>query len=162
MFGTRAYLQAPLTFDKKSVNEILWAMDAGMAGNSTAIGDAMGLALKTLKDTPNPENKVIILLTDGENNDGSLSLAQATKLARDEGIKVYTIGVGSPENMVSSIFGIRLGAKNDLDEKGLQELAQATAAVTSVPMILKRCKQIYNTIDKLEPTEHAEQYCERS
>ncbi len=158
LFGTRAYLQAPLTFDKKSVNEILWAMDAGMAGNSTAIGDAMGLALKTLKDTPNPENKVIILLTDGENNDGSLSLAQATKLARDEGIKVYTIGVGSPENMVSSIFGIRLGAKNDLDEKGLQELAQATRGSYFRADDTKALQQIYNTIDKLEPTEHAEQY----
>ena len=158
LFGTRAYLQAPLTFDKKSVGEILWSMDAGMAGNSTAIGDAMGLALKTLKDAPNPENKIIILLTDGENNDGSLSLAQVTKLAQDEGIKTYTIGVGSPENMVSSFFGIRLGNQNELDEKGLQELAQATKGTYFRADDTSALQKNYNTIDKMEPTEHDERY----
>ncbi len=94
LFGTRAYLQAPLTYDKASLNDILWSMQAGMAGDSTSIGDALALALKNLKDQTG--DKVIILLTDGENNDGSLSLAQAIKLAKDEGIKTYTIGVGSP------------------------------------------------------------------
>ena len=89
LFGTRAYLQAPITYDKKSVEEILKTMDAGMAGDSTAIGDALGLALKTLKDSPNKDKKVIILLTDGENNDGALTLPQAINLAREEGVKVY-------------------------------------------------------------------------
>ena len=62
LFGTRAYLQAPITYDKKSVGEILWNTDAGMAGDSTSIGDALGLALKTLKDDKEKEKKIIILL----------------------------------------------------------------------------------------------------
>ena len=158
LFGTRAYLQAPLTFDKKSVGEVLWAMDAGMAGNSTAIGDAVGLALKTLKDAPNPENKVIILLTDGENNDGSLTLGQATKLAYDEGIKIYTIGMGSPENYVSSLFGIPLGMKSDLDEEGLKQLANATKGTYFRANDTETLEKIYATIDKLEPSKHDERY----
>ena len=89
LFGTRAYMQSPLTYDKASLVDILYTMQAGMAGDSTSIGDALALALKNLRQLPKDEEKAIILLTDGENNDGSLSLAQAIKLAADENIKVY-------------------------------------------------------------------------
>lgn len=146
LFGTRAYLQSPLTFDKKSVEEILWSMDAGMAGDSTSIGDALGLALKTLKDAPKGDNKVIILLTDGENNDGSLSMPQAVKLASEEGIKTYTIGVGSK----NSFLGLFLGAVPGVDEKGLKALAQATAGQYFRAEDTSTLQQIYNYIDKLE------------
>ena len=146
LFGTRAYLQSPLTFDKKSVEEILWSMDAGMAGDSTSIGDALGLALKTLKDAPKGDNKVIILLTDGENNDGSLSMPQAVKLASEEGIKTYTIGVGSK----NSFLGLFLGAMPGVDEKGLKALAQATAGQYFRAEDTSTLQQIYNYIDKLE------------
>ena len=146
LFGTRAYLQSPLTFDKKSVEEILWSMDAGMAGDSTSIGDALGLALKTLKDAPKGDNKVIILLTDGENNDGSLSMPQAVKLAAEEGIKTYTIGVGSK----NSFLGLFLGATPRVDEKGLKALAQATAGQYFRAEDTSTLQQIYNYIDKLE------------
>ena len=146
LFGTRAYLQSPLTFDKKSVEEILWSMDAGMAGDSTSIGDALGLALKTLKDAPKGDNKVIILLTDGENNDGSLSMPQAVKLAAEEGIKTYTIGVGSK----NSFLGLFLGATPGVDEKGLKALAQATAGQYFRAESTSTLQQIYNYIDKLE------------
>lgn len=159
LFGTRSYLQSPLTFDKKSVGDILWSMDAGMAGNSTAIGDALGLALKTLKDTPNPDNKIIILLTDGENNDGSLSLAQAVKLAADEKIKVYTIGVGSPRNFFGSFMGLALGGNTaGLDEQGLKDLAAATRGTYFKAEDTAALQKIYNTINQLEPSNHDERY----
>ena len=108
LFGTQAYLQAPLTYDKQSVKEILWNADAGMAGNSTSIGDAVGVALKNLAESEGkPENKVIILLTDGENNDGSLSLPQAIALAKEDGVKLYTIGAGSEsESFFGGLFSI--------------------------------------------------------
>lgn len=155
LFGTRAYLQAPLTFDHQSVNKILWEMDAGMAGNSTAIGDALGLALKNLKDVPNPDNKVIILLTDGENNDGSMSLAQAVKLARDAGIKAYTIGVGSPNNFFASFMGMKMsGFQQGLDEKGLKELADATKGAYFKAEDTAGLLKIYQTIDSLEPSQN--------
>ena len=157
LFGTNAYLQAPLTYDRKSVGEILLATDAGMAGQSTAIGDALGLALKTLKDTPNPERKIIILLTDGENNDGSLSLPQAIKLAQDEGVKIYTIGVGAEQAFRASFFSIQLGGGSPLDEKSLQEIAKATQGRYFRAKDTSSLEKIYDAIDKLEPTSNENQ-----
>ena len=152
LFGTRAYLQAPITYDKKSVGEILWNTDAGMAGDSTSIGDALGLALKTLKDDKEKDKKAIILLTDGENNDGSLSMAEAINLASEEEIKVYTIGVGAPQAFFSSFLGIKVGSSG-LDEKSLKKLASVTKgnyfrAETTADLV-----KIYQTIDKLEARE---------
>ena len=152
LFGTNAYLQAPLTYDRQSVGEILVATDAGMAGQSTAIGDALGLALKTLKDTPNPEKKIVILLTDGENNDGSLSLAQAIKLAQDEGVKIYTIGVGAEQAFRASFFGIQIGGGSPLDEKSLKEIAAATEGRYFRAKDTDSLGKIYDAIDALEPT----------
>ncbi|MCM1323143.1 MAG: VWA domain-containing protein [Acetobacter sp.] len=148
LFGTRAYLQSPLTFDKQAVQNILYNADAGMAGNSTSIGDALGLALKNLKDETNKENKVIILLSDGENNDGSLSMAQAISLAEKEKIKIYTIGVGSEANFFGSLFSLQ---NNELDEKSLKELAEKTQGNYFRATDLNSLANIYQKIDALEP-----------
>ena len=158
LFGTRAYLQAPLTYDKASVKDILWNLDAGMAGNSTSIGDALGLALKNLKSEKN--DKVIILLTDGENNDGSLSMQDAISLAEDENIKIYTIGVGNESAFIDSIFGIQFGiARNSaLDEKSLKELAQKNKGRYFRAKDTQSLQKIYNEIDKLEPSLNQEQF----
>ena len=158
LFGTRSYLQAPLTYDQKSVLEILWAMDAGMAGDSTAIGDALGLALKTLKDLPSKDSKVIILLTDGENNDGSLSMPQAIKLAAAEKIKIYTIGVGSERGFFGSFMGLPLGGQSGLDEESLQKIADETQGRYFQAEDTGSLLQIYNTIDKLETNSRDERY----
>lgn len=158
LFGTRAYLQAPLTFDRNSVQEILWSMQAGMAGNSTSIGDALALAIKTLKESnENLNNKVIILLTDGENNDGSLSMPQAISLAKNEGIKVYTIGVGSDK--LASLAGVFFGnVVSDLDEKSLQILANETKGQYFRATGLKSLVDIYKAIDILEPEDTKQSY----
>ena len=154
LFGTNAYLQAPLTYDRKAVIEILWQTDAGMAGQSTAIGDALGLALKTLKDTPNPERKIVILLTDGENNDGSVSLPQAIKLARDEGVKIYTIGVGSDRAFSASFLGISIGGgAPGLDEESLKEIAAETKGRYFRAKDTASLEKIYEAIDALEPSQ---------
>lgn len=148
LFGTLAYLQSPLTFDKQAVKEILLNTDAGMAGNSTSIGDALGTALKNLQSEENKDNKVIILLTDGENNDGSLSMAEAIDLAEKEGIKVYTIGVGGGENFISSLFSLR---NNEFDETSLKELAKRTRGNYFQAKDLNTLAQVYQRIDDLEP-----------
>lgn len=159
LFGTRAYLQAPITYDKRSIQEILWNMDAGMAGDSTSIGDAVGLALKTLKDSNNKDEKVVILLTDGENNDGSLSMSEAINLAKNEKVKIYTIGVGAESSFVQSFFGMRIGVANqELDEASLKQLAQETKGNYFRAKDTQSLQKIYNIIDKLEPTENNEQY----
>lgn len=151
LFGTRAYLQSPLTFDRQTVKNILLNTDAGMAGNTTSIGDALGLALKNLKDEKNKDNKLIILLTDGENNDGSLSMAQAISLAEKEGIKIYTIGVGAEALFFGSLFNLQ---SNELDEKGLKELAQKTKGNYFRATDLNSLAEIYQKIDLLEPQDN--------
>lgn len=161
LFGTRAYLQAPITYDKKSVEEILWTMDAGMAGNSTAIGDALGLSLKSLKDAPNPDKKIIILLTDGENNDGSLTLPQAMNLAQKEGVKVYTIGVGNDRYM-ETVFGIKLGGNNGLDEESLKQIAEATKGTYFRAKNTESLQKIYNIIDKMEPNSNEDKFIQET
>ena len=149
LFGTRAYLQVPLTFDKESVTDVLSTMQAGMAGQSTAIGDALALALKTLKNTKSDkENQVIILLTDGENNDGEISVPEAINLAKNEGIKIYTIGIGSPQmSLAKAFFNIQ---NSGLDEQTLKTLADETKGRYFKVTTLKELVNVYKKIDLLE------------
>lgn len=158
LFGTRAYLQSPITFDRQSVRSILQSMDAGMAGNSTSIGDALGLALKNIRESGKSDDKIIILLTDGENNDGSLSMAQAINLAANEKVKVYTIGVGAEDAFTASLFGIRLSASNGIDEAGLKQLAAATEGTYFRAADTNGLQKIYDEIDRLEPSINEDQF----
>ena len=154
LFGTRAYLQAPLTFDKSSVKNILWSMQAGMAGDSTSIGDALALALKNLRLADDKQEKVIILLTDGESNDGSISVNQAIKMAADEKIKTYTIGVGSANNFFKMLS---LSAPG-VDEQALNALAQMTQGQYFRAENTSDLQKIYRLIDQLEPSQKDERY----
>ncbi len=157
LFGTRAYLQAPLTFDKVAIVDILSLMKAGMAGQSTAIGDALGLGLKTLKEAKtNKNNQVIILLTDGENNDGSMSLPEAIHLSKTQDVKIYTIGVGSPAfSIASAFFGVQ---NSNLDEKSLKELASQTKGQYFKVTSLNQLIAVYKKIDALEEQNFDQNY----
>ncbi|MFI3241475.1 MAG: VWA domain-containing protein [Alphaproteobacteria bacterium] len=149
LFATRAYLQSPITYDTKSVIDILSKTEAGMAGESTAIGDALGLGLKYLKDEPDKDKKVMILLTDGESNDGFISVAQATQMAQEEGVKIYTIGVGNQENFMNSIFG-----SQGFDEKSLKQIADLTKGRYFKASSANELARAYQEIDKLEPIDN--------
>ena len=153
LFGTRAYVQAPLTFDKASIRQILYTMQAGMAGQSTSIGDALALALKHLTLSDDKNEKVIILLTDGESNDGSMSLGQAINMAAKEGIKTYTIGVGSPH-----VFFKMLSLSSGIDEQGLKLLAEATKGQYFKAESTSDLQKVYQMIDRLEPSSREEKY----
>lgn len=155
LFGTRAYLQSPLTYDKVSVLDILSSMQAGMAGDSTSIGDALALALKNMRQSDNKNSQVIILLTDGENNDGSLSLAQAIKLAQDEDIKVYTIGVGSPDLFFKMLS---FAGMSGLDESELKALAEVTKGEYFRATNTADLQKVYDLIDQLEAANEEENY----
>ena len=162
LFGTRAYMQVPLTFDKAALKETLFSVDAGMAGNSTSIGDAIGIALKYLAAEENKlQNKVIVLLTDGENNDGSLSFPQALKLAAEEKIKFYTIGVGSDtESFFGGLFS--LPKDSDLDESGLQQLAQLTKGNYYRARDVDSLYKIYGEINRLEAQDKEGRYVQET
>lgn len=154
LFGTRAYQQVPLTYDKQSLKEVLYSVDAGMAGNSTSIGDAVAVALKNLalEDTK-LDNKLIILLTDGMNNDGTMSFPEAVKLAEEEKVKIYTIGVDSgSEPFFGGLFTIQ--TNSGIDERALKYLAEITQGRYFRATDVVSLSKIYDEINKLEAQEH--------
>jgi Ca-activated chloride channel family protein len=162
LFGTNAYLQAPLTFDLDSVNRLLTEAPVGIAGGKTAIGNAIGLAVKRLRRRPEGD-RVLILLTDGANNVGEVSPIKAAGLARQEGIRIHTIGVGADEMRMPSLFGVFgsrvINPSAELDEETLQTIADTTGGRYFRAQNTQRLAEIYGIIDALEPIEQdAETY----
>lgn len=150
LFGSQAYLQTPLTFDRQNVLLRLSDASVGLAGKTTSIGDALGLAVKRLQDVP-PASRVIILLTDGANNSGILAPMKAAELARDDGIKVYTIGLGAdsdPRAMNNALFDLNAGM--ELDEDTLRAIANMTGARYFRATDMASLQSIYGTINRLE------------
>ena len=161
LFGSQAYLQTPLTLDRATVELLLMESQIGIAGPKTAIGDAIGLALKRLQDKPN-ESKVMILLTDGANTAGEIQPLQAAELAAQKGLKIYTIGVGAEEMSLPGIFGSNFGARRinpsaDLDEGTLTKIAELTGGQYFRAKSTESLRHIYELIDELEPIDADEQ-----
>lgn len=151
LFSDRAYLQAPLTFDRRAVSTLLNEAQVGLTGQQTAIGDAIGVAIKRLKDRP-AKSRVLVLLTDGANNTGILDPMQAAKLAKEYGIRVYTIGVGGGTRVVRTPFGSqRVNPSQDLDEATLKKIAETTGGRYFRARDIKGLASVYAEIDKLEP-----------
>jgi Ca-activated chloride channel homolog len=158
LFGSKAYIQTPLTFDRKTVLNMLDDATVGLAGQTTSIGDAIGLAIKRL-DKVAANSRVLILLTDGANNSGVLGPIQAAKIAKSDGIKIYTIGIGAREMMVRGFFGTKaLNPSTDLDEDTLKEIAKITKGRYFRATDTAQLAQIYQTIDKLEPVKADKSY----
>ncbi len=153
LFGRQAYIQAPLTFDRKTVKTLLFESAIGLAGKETAIGNAIGLAVKRLRDG-NTESRVLVLLTDGANTAGEIEPVKAAELAADEGLKIYTIGIGADEMIIRSFFGSRrVNPSADLDEKTLQGIAETTGGRYFRARDTTELEKIYRAIDQLEPVE---------
>ena len=153
LFGSQAYLQAPLTFDLRTIQTLLDEAEIGLAGKKTAIGDAIGLTIKRLQNNPE-QSRVVILLTDGANTDGEVEPLKAAQLAQQSGVKIYTIGLGSDVMEVPSFFGSRqINPSRDLDESSLKEIANITGGQYFRARDTRELKQIYALIQELEPTE---------
>jgi len=153
LFGSRAYLQTPLTFDTETTAVLLDESEIGLAGRETAIGDAIGLAVKRLRDDAASE-RVLILLTDGANTSGEVQPMQATEFAAREGMKIYTVGVGADEMMVQDFFGSRLvNPSADLDEETLKAIAARTGGAYFRARDAEALARIYEQLDELEPVE---------
>lgn len=191
LFSNRAYLQAPLTFDRQAVSQLLTQAEVGLTGRKTAIGDAIAIAVKRLQETPqntsqaggnvsnnisndvnknvsnnvnSDENKaiskvssdkdsrVLILLTDGASNAGSIQPMEAAKIASQLGIRIYTIGVGSGQMVINTPFGQQLmNMPQDLDEGTLKKIADMSNGRYFRAADTQSLEAIYQAIDMLEP-----------
>ena len=150
LFGTRPYVQAPLTFDRETVATLLSEAPLGIAGGRTAIGDAIGLAVKHLLDRP-AESRVLVLLTDGASNTGELTPKRAAEIAADAGIRVHTIGFAGAG---TDFFGrLRSLSSSELDEQSLREVAETTGGQYFRAAAGDELQRVYAQIDQLEPTE---------
>ncbi len=150
VFGSYADIQSPLTPDTNAIKELLDDLRPGMAEGSTAIGDGLALAVKQLRESDSPD-KVIILLSDGENNSGNVTPEQATQVAAQSGIKVYTIGFGSDGR--NSLFG-RLGfGSSGIDEATLKDIAEKTNGQYFRATSTQDLIDVFKLIEQLEPSE---------
>ena len=154
LFGEKAYLQTPLTFDRKTMQTLLNEAQIGFAGsNGTAIGDAVGLAVKRLQDRPE-NHRVVILLTDGSNNAGELDPMEAADLARRAKVKIYTVGIGAESQQSWGLFGSQVtNPSADLDESALQGIADATGGQFFRARDPEELAAIYRELNRLEPLE---------
>ncbi len=157
LFGTEPYIQAPLTFDRSTVKSLLAETQLGFAGKKTSIGDAIGLAVKHLKERP-AKSRVLVLLTDGSNTAGNVEPLQAARLAAQTEVRIHTIGVGADEMTVRTFFGNRrVNPSADLDEKTLQEIARMTGGQYFRAKNPEELEKIYQLIDQLEPLPQEEE-----
>jgi len=153
LFGTEPYVQAPLTFDLETVRTLMREAGLGMAGRATAIGDAIGLATKRLRNRPE-DQRVMILLTDGANTAGEITPDKATEIAAAAGVRIYTIGIGAESMVQRGLLGSRrVNPSRDLDESLLTRMAQQTGGEYFRARSLPELELIYQSIDQLEPIE---------
>lgn len=136
LFGSFAYSASPVTYDLVALKEILRMSDVGIAGESTAIGEGIDQALRSLK-FGHAKKKVIVLMTDGYQNAGSVSIADAVKRAKKEGVTIYTIGIGKP---------------GQYDKKLLDKIAAETGGKSFSARNSEDLASVFEAISKLEPS----------
>ena len=157
LFGDDAYMQTPMTFDRKTVRQMLDEAVLGLVGKKTAIGDAIALAAKRF-DEKNESNRVLLLLTDGQNTAGKIKPEQALELAIDKDITIYSIGIGADVMIQRSLFGTRrVNPSSELDEKTLTEMANKTGGKYFRARDSRSMSEIYQLLDNLEPVEQEQQ-----
>jgi Ca-activated chloride channel family protein len=145
LFGDQAYLQAPLTFDRQTIKKLLDESVLGLAGQKTAIGDAIGLGVKRLRDQKDNEH-VLILLTDGENTAGNVGVYEAAEVAAQQNIKIYTVGIGADSSQSLDFF-----QRSSLDEATLKKIAAMTKGKYFRARDTVEFQRIYEELDRLEP-----------
>lgn len=159
LFGERAYLQVPLTLDRETVNVLLLEAFIGLAGEKTAIGDAITLAVRRVHEQEKDEgDQVLVLLTDGANTAGEVEPVKAAELAQQVGLRIYTIGIGAEQLEVSSLVGgrRRINPSADLDEDTLTQIAALTGGKYFRATDTASLQDIYKLVDELEPVEEPE------
>jgi Ca-activated chloride channel family protein len=151
IFGSRAFVLSPLTLDRQAVRHLLDNLVPRIAGDGTAMGDALGLGVKKLRERP-PGSRVLVLIADGENTAGTIPPLMAAQLAAREGIRIYAIGVGSDQKDVPIMENGRLITRDDLgfDEAVMQKIAETTDGSYFRATDTSALESIYRRIDELE------------
>lgn len=151
VFGTQAFLQSPLTYDLQTVKTLLNETEIGMAGNNTAIGDAIGLTLKHLEKSRQTQ-AVLILLTDGSNTAGRVDPIKAAEKAKQLGLKIYTVGVGRVQDRNG--LDIFLAGKSEMDIESLKRISKITQGQFFQANDTQQLSEIYQYINQLESSNH--------
>ncbi|QUJ69345.1 VWA domain-containing protein (plasmid) [Photobacterium sp. GJ3] len=157
LFANHAYLQTPLTFDLNTVKQQLNRSVLGLIGQSTAIGEGLGIATKSFINSENAQ-RVIVLLSDGANTSGVIAPMEAATLAAENQVKIYTVGIGADEMIEQSFFSRRIvNPSQDLDEKTLTQIATLTGGQYFRARNPEQLARIYQSINDLEPVSSASQ-----
>lgn len=152
VFGQQAYALTPQTMDRDTVREQLGDSVVGLAGQDTAIGDAIGLAVKRLREQPQGQ-RVLILLTDGVNTAGVLDPLKAAELAKSENVRIHTIAFGG-SGAAFSLFGLSMpmpSGDDDIDEATLKKIASETGGQAFRARDTEQLAGIYAELDRIEP-----------
>jgi Ca-activated chloride channel family protein len=156
VFGEEAFTQCPLTLDHAVLLDLLGDIEIGVAGDRTAIGSAIGNAVKRLQRSK-AKSKVVVLLTDGRSNAGTLAPPTAAELARSQGVKIYAVGAGTRGRapfLVDSMFGSRVVYQDvEIDDDQLRSIADTTGGAYYRAEDRDALRGIYAEIDRLERTE---------
>jgi len=155
LFGSNAYSYVPLTFDLVTFKKLLQDVSAGLAGRYTAIGDAIGLAVKSMRQQSSVHHelkqRVLILVTDGSNTAGLNDPMIAAVIAREAGLVIHTIGVGTDEQSLSKEYGAQnIPEGTALNEGLLRSIAATTGGQYFRATSSKSLEEIYARLDKLE------------
>ncbi|MGN6654621.1 MAG: VWA domain-containing protein [Rhodanobacter sp.] len=151
LFGSQAYLVTPLTYDLSAVRAQLQTSAVGLAGDQTAIGDAIAVAVKRLAGLPEAA-RVLVLLTDGVNNAGSIAPREAARAAKAAGVRIYAIGIGATTMRVPGFFGLQMvNPSADLDADMLKAITAETGGRFFRATDSGELADAYRTIDALEP-----------
>jgi Ca-activated chloride channel family protein len=152
LFGAKPFLRAPPTWDHRALRELIEEAGIALAGEATAIGDAVGLGIKTLRDS-SATSKVMVLITDGANNEGMVDPRQAARLAASLGIRLYTIGIGKPEAPAPNPWGVwsTRGAAR-FERAVLSDMANLTGGRFAHALDADALDKALAAIDALEPT----------
>jgi Ca-activated chloride channel family protein len=154
VFGSQAFVLSPLSMDRNAVRQLLDGVVASIAGQGTALGDAIALGVKKLRERP-PQSRVMILIADGDSSAGGFAPVEAARLARMAGVRIYVIGVGSKEQQIPIVEEGRVRYRDDLtmDEETLKEIATTTGGGYFRATDTRALEEISERVGQLEKTE---------
>lgn len=152
VYADDAYVYSPLTNDLNSLAQLAREAQIGLAGQRTALGDAIALSIATLTDLDSEHTPVVVMLTDGMINTGAIEADEALQLARNSDVRIHTIGIGADEMVVQGLFGDRrINPSAELDEQFLSAIAHSTGGEYFRARNEEEMRRVYEILDQLEP-----------